>query len=69
MIPYEFHCEAEDELAESALFYESRVTGLGDSFTTAAQRAVNIIREHPDMGSPLGAKVRRVLVRRFPYMT
>ena len=67
MIPYEFHREAEDELAESAVFYESRVAGLGKSFTSEVQRTVTIIREHPDLGSPLGAKVRRVLVRRFPY--
>ena len=67
MIPYEFHYEAEDELVESAVFYESRVIGLGESFTSEVQRAVNIIRNHPALGSPLGAKVRRFLVRRFPY--
>ncbi len=67
MIPYEFHYEAEDELGESAVFYESRVVGLGESFTSEVQRAVNMIRDHPDLGSSLGAKVRRVLVRRFPY--
>ena len=67
MIPYEFHSEAEDELLESALFYDSRVKGLGESLTSEVQRAVAMIREHPGLGSPLGSKVRRVLVRRFPY--
>ena len=67
MSPYEFHDEAEDELGESAVFYESRIAGLGELFTSEVQRAVNMIRDHPEIGSPLGAKVRRVLVRRFPY--
>ena len=67
MIPHEFHSEAEEELLESALFYDSRVKGLGESFTSEVQRTVEMIREHPDLGSPLGSKVRRVLVRRFPY--
>jgi toxin ParE1/3/4 len=67
LIPYEFQSEAEEELLESALFYDSRVKGLGESFTSEVQRAVEMVRAHPDLGSPLGTKVRRVLVRRFPY--
>ena len=67
MISYQFHFEAEEELAETAVFYEARVVGLGASFTSEVQRTVNLIREHPDSGLLLGQKVRRVLVRRFPY--
>jgi len=67
LIPYQFHDEAEEEFAETAVFYESRVLGLGASFTSEVQRTVTLIREHPDSGSPLGQKVRKVLVRRFPY--
>jgi toxin ParE1/3/4 len=67
LIPYEFHFEAEEELAETAVFYESRVIGLGASFTSEVQRTVNLIREYPHSGLLLGQKVRRVLVRRFPY--
>jgi len=67
LIPYQFHFEAEEELAETAVFYESRVIGLGASFTSEVQRTVNLIREYPHSGLLLGQKVRRVLVRRFPY--
>jgi hypothetical protein len=67
LIPYQFHFEAEEELAETAMFYESRMIGLGGSFTSEIQRTVNLIREYPDSGWLLGQKVRRVLVRRFPY--
>jgi plasmid stabilization system protein ParE len=67
LIPYEFHSEAENELAESAVFYESRVRGLGESFTSEVERALTLIREHPDLGSSVGVNLRRLLVKRFPY--
>jgi len=67
LIPYQFHFEAEEELAETAVFYESRMIGLGKSFTSEVQRTVNLIREYPDSGLLLGQKVRRIIVRRFPY--
>ena len=67
MIPYQFHSEAEDELAESAVFYESRVRGLGKTFSSEVQRTINLVRNYPELGSSLGSKARRVLVRRFPY--
>ncbi|MFS8087147.1 MAG: hypothetical protein ACMG6H_16050, partial [Acidobacteriota bacterium] len=40
---------------------------LGKAFALEVERMVLAIREHPDLGSPLGAKTRRVLVHRFPY--
>lgn len=67
MIPYSFHPEAEAELTEAASFYESRVAGLGKSFTAEVVRTINLIREHPDAGSPVGLTRRRMLVHRFPY--
>ncbi|MDQ2917913.1 MAG: type II toxin-antitoxin system RelE/ParE family toxin [Casimicrobiaceae bacterium] len=67
MIPYTFHPEAEVELAEAALFYESRVERLGRSFAAEVQRTIALIREYPDAGAPLDLPVRRVLVGRFPY--
>ena len=67
MTPYRFHSEAEEELEQTASFYESRVVGLGKAFALEVERTVLAIREHPDLGSPLGTKTRRVLVHRFPY--
>ncbi len=67
MIPYDFHAEAEAEFVEASVFYESRVSGLGLAFVVEVERAVNFARTNPVAGSPLGVKVRRVLVRRFPY--
>lgn len=67
MIPHSFHPDAESELAEAALFYESRVAGLGKSFAAEIESTIALVRQFPDAGSPLGPAHRRVLVARFPY--
>ena len=67
MTPYHFHPEAEDELDETALFYESRVIGLGASFVLEVERAVTAICEHPDLGHTFGKRTQRTLVHGFPY--
>ncbi len=67
MIPYSFHPEAEAELEDASLFYESRMPGLGKSFAAEVERTIVLIREYPDAGSPTALPRRRVLVARFPY--
>ena len=67
MIPYSFHPEAAEELADAAGFYESRVGGLGAAFADAVEQAITLIREYPEIGTPFGRSRRRVLVRGFPY--
>jgi plasmid stabilization system protein ParE len=67
VIPYTFHPDADAELEEAALFYESRMAGLGRSFAAEVERTVALVREYPDAGSTVGPKRRRVLVARFPY--
>jgi toxin ParE1/3/4 len=67
VIPYTFHPDADAELEEAALFYESRMAGLGRSFAAEVERTIALLREYPDAGSAVGPKRRRVLVARFPY--
>ena len=67
MIPYSFHPEAEAEFVDAALFYESRVAGLGRQFSAEVQRIISLIREYPEAGAPVRLPVRRSLVDRFPY--
>lgn len=67
MIPYSFHPEADAELEEATLFYESRLVGLGKSFAAEVERMVSLIREFPDAGAKVGIDRRRVVVDRFPY--
>lgn len=67
MISYAFHPEADAELEEASLFYESRVAGLGKSFAAEVERTISLVREFPEAGSPVGPAWRRVVVARFPY--
>ncbi len=67
MIPYAFHPEADAELEEATLFYESRLVGLGRSFAAEIERMVSLIREFPDAGAKVNVDRRRVVVDRFPY--
>jgi plasmid stabilization system protein ParE len=67
LIAYFFHPDAEAELEDASLFYESRMPGLGKSFAAEVRRTIYLIREFPDAGSPIGHTRRRVLVARFPY--
>lgn len=67
MIAYSFHPEADAELEDASLFYESRMAGLGKSFAIEVERTISLIRQFPDAGSPIGLARRRVLLARFPY--
>jgi plasmid stabilization system protein ParE len=67
VISYSFHPEADSELDEASVFYESRMVGLGKSFAAEIERTISLIRQFPDAGSPAGPSRRRVLVYRFPY--
>jgi len=67
LILVQFHSEAEAELSEAASFYESRLVGLGTSFSAEVKTSVGFIRAYPDAGSPLGSKLRTVVIKRFPY--
>lgn len=59
MISYSFHPEAEAELEDASLFYESRMLGLGKSFAAEVERTIALIREFPDAGSPAVLPRRR----------
>lgn len=67
MIPYKFHPDADAELVEASLFYESRMSGLGKSLAAEVEQTISLVREFPESGSPVGLKQRRVVVARFPY--
>ena len=67
MIAHRFHPEAEAELEGAALFYESRMPGLGKSFAAEVERTIALLCDFPDAGTPVFADVRRVVVARYPY--
>lgn len=59
--------EAEQEMLEAALYYQSKASGLGVVFLSEIQRAVKSIAESPNTWPILKGDLRRRLVRRFPY--
>lgn len=64
---FEFHPEAELELYEAALRYESEVPGLGRRFSDEVERVVHVILEHPEMGARVDDNLRHFVLRKFPF--
>lgn len=62
-----YFAEAEAELHEAAQFYESRQSGLGDSFIDEIEKAVQDIEQRPYRWPVSRGIVRRCLVPKFPY--
>jgi toxin ParE2 len=58
---------ARQEYLDAVEFYESQATGLGGDFILEVERAEQRIGDHPSVGSPYGADLRRVLLSRFPF--
>ncbi len=48
---YEFHPEAEVELIETILYYETQALGLGERFAAEVQHAIEKLLKHPKIGA------------------
>jgi toxin ParE1/3/4 len=62
-----------DEVAAAAAWYDSQQFGLGESFRREFDRRIDEIADDPRQFSrvefaPVRGEVRRVLLRRFPYL-
>ena len=64
---YEFHPEAEQDLYEAALRYESEVPELGLRFGGEVERVIELLLEHPELGSRLDENLRHFVLRKFPF--
>ncbi len=64
---YEFHPEAEEEFIEAAAHYERNVPGLGERFGRELLRGIEQLLEHPELGAPIDANLRKLFLIRFPY--
>ena len=58
---------ARRELVEAIDYYDKERAGLGSEFREEAWLAIRRIGEFPDAWSPLGGRIRRCQLRRFPY--
>ncbi|MEE4296361.1 MAG: type II toxin-antitoxin system RelE/ParE family toxin [Wenzhouxiangella sp.] len=59
--------EAEADLEEAAAWYEKQQSGLGRSFLDEALVAFRSIADNPKLYPVVHKKVRRRLMRRFPF--
>jgi plasmid stabilization system protein ParE len=59
--------DAEAEITEAVLWYESQKRGLGSEFLRAFRAATSVLKRNPFMYQVVLADVRRILLRRFPY--
>jgi plasmid stabilization system protein ParE len=58
---------AEAEIEEGLRWYEGQAPGLGRAFVLAVDAALSGIRERPAAHAEVRPRVRRALVRGFPY--
>ena len=60
--------EAEIELWESVAYYEEKAIGLGSSFETEVEAAVQQIQHSPELWPLRKDGTRRMLLERFPFL-
>lgn len=67
MKPVVFLPEAEQEMLEAAIYYQSQASGLGVDYLSEAEHAVQAIAESPMTWPIIEGEIRRRLIRRFPF--
>ncbi|MGB0562453.1 MAG: type II toxin-antitoxin system RelE/ParE family toxin [Spirulinaceae cyanobacterium] len=48
-------------------YYESQETGLGEQFRQALWSALAILERYPEVGQEVRPRIRKMLIKRFPY--
>jgi len=66
-VKYQYHHEAERELADAADWYERQQEGLAFQFLREIEHCIDRILEEPDSHAVYEGEVRYCPVRRFPY--
>ena len=64
---YEFHPEAEVDLIEAILYYETQALGLGGRFAGEVQHAIEELLNHPKIGAVDEEGFRKWVLDTFPY--
>ena len=59
--------EAEFDIAEAYVWYESRRAGLGEEFLSSVDACMQRVSRQPEIYPRVHEEYRRALVRRFPY--
>ena len=59
--------EAEQDVDDAIKWYDERGAGLGDEFLRCIDACVAAIERNPELYPVVHRRMRRALVRRFPY--
>ncbi|MDH5666983.1 MAG: type II toxin-antitoxin system RelE/ParE family toxin [Nitrospira sp.] len=62
-----FLLPAEEEMIAAAQYYEHKSLGLGAEFLTEVERVTASIAAHPEAAPKVKGKIRRRLLKRFPF--
>jgi len=67
--PFQLSDPADAELTNAIRWYEQRRSGLGAELFDAVSETIDLIRAHPDIGTPRATRhpTRQLRVNRFPY--
>lgn len=66
-LPLVIRRRAEHDIAEAALWYESRRPGTALYFIRCVDAAMALLARHPEIGPKQFDPFRRILVSRFPF--
>ena len=67
MTPIKFHPEADFEMMEAAVFYETQQQDLGKRFLSMVQESLNHIQINPNLYPVIHLDVRRCITKTFPF--
>jgi toxin ParE1/3/4 len=62
-----FHPDAETETNEAATYLDNKSPGLGGIFLYDLEKALNVITQHPESSPVVRGRVRRKILKKFPY--
>jgi|SRR6185436_5365911 len=58
---------AQREVDDAVIWYEQQAEGLSRDFLDQLDRAVRLVKSHPNIATQIEADIRRFLLARFPY--
>jgi len=67
MTPIRFHPEADSEMMEAAVFYETQQQDLGKRFLSVVQDSLSHIQINPKLYPIIHLDVRRCITKTFPF--
>ncbi|NHC35244.1 type II toxin-antitoxin system RelE/ParE family toxin [Scytonema millei] len=62
-----FHPLAEQEVIDAAAYYEEQSKGLGLSYLSEVEHAINFLIRYLEAGSVVRGSIRRLILPKFPY--